>query len=144
MFVRQQKRKRWHRHLQRVCGTKAIWEVLAFSGRFDPGCLEQALRNETDDEIAESSAPDEASRRNNIRLHHETAEAVARYKEGLRLAWHREVQQNGGTSNHVFTPLQLQVLEDLDSGLLERNRNAAIEALGHSQLHRRCVPAHRR
>ena len=144
MFMRQQKLKRWRQHLQRICGTKAIWEVLAFSGRFDPGWLEQALRGETDDETAEPSAPDEASRQNNIRLHHETAEAIARYKEGLRLAQHREAHQDRGASQHVFTPLQLQVLEDLDSGLLKRNRNAAVEALGHGQLHRRCVPAHRR
>ena len=34
-FVKQQKRKRWCRHLQRICGAKPIWEVIAFTGRFD-------------------------------------------------------------------------------------------------------------
>ena len=35
MFLKEQKHKRWCRHLQRVCGTKQLWEVLAFSGTFD-------------------------------------------------------------------------------------------------------------
>ncbi len=41
-FLHRQKRKRRCRHLQRVCGTKQIWEVLAFSGRFDVEWLTQA------------------------------------------------------------------------------------------------------
>ena len=44
LVVRQQKHKRWCRHLQRVCGTGQLWEVLAFHGRFDAELL-RALRH---------------------------------------------------------------------------------------------------
>ena len=43
-FLKQQRRKRWYQHLQRVCGSKQMWEVLAFSGRFDVDLLTQALK----------------------------------------------------------------------------------------------------
>ena len=35
-FVRKKKRSRWCLHLQRTCGTKELWEILSFTGRFDP------------------------------------------------------------------------------------------------------------
>ena len=43
-YVRQQKRKRWCLHLQRMCGSKQLWEVIAFTGCFDPVVLQQALQ----------------------------------------------------------------------------------------------------
>ena len=33
-FVRQQRHKRWNRHLQRLCGTKELYEVLTTYGDF--------------------------------------------------------------------------------------------------------------
>ena len=44
-FLRAQKRKLWCRHLQHVCGTKQIWEIMAFTGRFDADIFRQALRS---------------------------------------------------------------------------------------------------
>ena len=44
-FQRKQKRKRWHRHLQRVCGSKQIWETLADTGRFAVDIFREALRS---------------------------------------------------------------------------------------------------
>ena len=37
--VQKGKHSRWARELQRRCGTKHLWEVISFSGRFDPGYL---------------------------------------------------------------------------------------------------------
>ena len=45
-YVRQQMRRRWCRHLQRICGTKQIWEVLAFTGQFDLQFFERMLATE--------------------------------------------------------------------------------------------------
>ena len=39
LFIRQQKDKRWCRHLQRLCGMEQLWKVLAFHGRFDAELL---------------------------------------------------------------------------------------------------------
>ena len=43
-FLRTEKKKRWHQHLQQVCGTRQIWKVLAFTGCFDPDSLREELR----------------------------------------------------------------------------------------------------
>ena len=52
-FVKQQKRKRWCRHLQRVCGRKHMWEILAFTGRFDLDILRATLQQDVDGQVAE-------------------------------------------------------------------------------------------
>ena len=46
MFLKDQKHKRWCRHLQRVCGTKQLWEVLAFKGIFDLDMLAEQIRQD--------------------------------------------------------------------------------------------------
>ena len=141
-FLKEQRRKRWCRHLQRVCGTKQIWEVLAFSGRFDVDMLRQALHAEPSDETAEPPAHDPESQEQRRRLHHDKAEAKARYNEGQRLARHRDKLRCGGASQpasrgqevETFTHKQLEVLQQWDSGELLSNRNRSIVALGHGRL----------
>ena len=80
-FVRKQLRKRWHRHLQRVCGSKQIWELLAFTGEFDVATLADALKNKTlgEDEEAEALAPEKKLRH---ALQQAKAEARAAFNEG--------------------------------------------------------------
>ena len=134
-YVNGQKRKRWHRHLQRVCGTKQIWEVLAYSGRFDVQYLSQALHNQFEEE-PRAQEPQVLMERPPARLHHEKAEAIGRHKEGERLnrQW-QELQRGGATepAGH-FTRRQLEVLDSYDSGELLRLRNNAILAVGHGRL----------
>ena len=43
IFVKNQKRKRWHRHLQRICGSKQVWEILSFTGCFEPALIQAAV-----------------------------------------------------------------------------------------------------
>ena len=134
-YVNGQKRKRWHRHLQRICGTKQIWEVLAFSGRFDVRYLTQALHVQSEEE-PRAQEPQPLMERVPASLHHEKAEAIARHKEGERLnrRW-QELERGGATqpARH-FTRQQLDVLESYESGELLRIRNNAILALGHGRL----------
>ena len=65
-FLRAQKRKRWHQHLQRVCGTKETWEILAFAGRFDADILREGFRSAEQDGDAEDEMQD-------LLLHSDTA-----------------------------------------------------------------------
>ena len=134
-YVNTQKRKRWHRHLQRICGTKQIWEVLLFSGRFDVRFLSQALHNQSEEE-PRAQEPQPLMEKIPASLHHEKAEAIARHKEGERLnrRW-QELQRGGATqpARH-FTRRQLELLDSYDSGELLRVRNNAIQALGHGRL----------
>ena len=91
---------------------------------------------------AEPPARDAVSQEERHRLHHDKAEATARYNEGRRLARHRDELQRRGASQpashgqevQTFTRRQLEVLERWDSGELRNNRNSAIVALGHGRL----------
>ena len=48
-FVKNQKRKRWHRHLQRICGTYQVWRILSFTGCFEPARIQAAVMNGKDE-----------------------------------------------------------------------------------------------
>ena len=41
--VQQGKHSRWSRHVQRLGGTKHMWTLLSFKGRFDPVFLEESM-----------------------------------------------------------------------------------------------------
>ena len=43
-FLEKQKQKRWCQHLHDVYGTQRIWEILAFTGTFDPCTFRDVLR----------------------------------------------------------------------------------------------------
>ena len=131
-YMNQQMRKRWHRNLQRVCGSKQVWEVLVFSGRFDVATLTRALDNANEDEPRVQERPPRVS----ARLRQEKAEAIALHKEGARIwrRWHW--LQNAGCRQPArqFTPRQLELLDRYDNGELLTIRNNAIQALGHGRL----------
>ena len=130
-YLRQQKRKRWHRHLQRVAGTKQIWEVLAFSGRFEVQMLVDLLHNQRDGETAEPADREQVSDEERRRLYYEKAEAIARHIEGSRLA---RLRETAGTKVEKLTDEQKDVLAKYDSGELLQKRNEAVVAFGHGRL----------
>ena len=125
-YVRMQKRKRWCRHLQRVAGTKQIWEVIAFSGRFDEETLTGAMRWSCKDNEPEKAAAD--PRKTRVQLHAAKAEAKAAFREGRRLARHRADQPG---KEMLLTSAQKEVLEKFDSGELRNQLIKAISDLGH-------------
>ena len=72
--MRAQKRKRWCCHLN-GCGAKQIWEILAFTGRFDPDTLRKGLRSGGQNRDLEDEAR-VASKSERRRLQHAKAEAA--------------------------------------------------------------------
>ena len=52
-FLRTQKRRRWHRHMQKTFGSKHMWEILASTGRMDPNILRATLQEDVDGQVAE-------------------------------------------------------------------------------------------
>ncbi len=132
-YVRHRQRSRWHRHLQRICGTKQIWEVLSFTGRFDVATLEKALHKDKDEATTPAPPTDEAAVQHRIRLHHAKAEAIARYKEGERLARFRAAVHDRNKPLSL-TYEQTKLLRKYDDDELRIERNRAVMALGHGQL----------
>ena len=133
-FVKNRMRSRWCRHLQRISGTKQIWEVLTFSGCFDVHMLQQILHKEPSDETDTRNTRSQAEKR---RLHHDKAEAVACYNEGHRLVRYREDLQRRGAAQPAFTRRQFDLLQKWESGELRTKRNEAVAALGHGRLRNR-------
>jgi hypothetical protein len=141
-FVRQQKRKRWCRHLQRICGTKQIWEVLAYTGRFDVDFLRAAIQSPDAEEEPEISAFASEQKQKRMALYHAKAEAAKAFNEGARLARHRDIKRQGGASQLagsdqeavILSKNQLDVLKQWDRGWLRDALNQAIGEFGHGRL----------
>ena len=142
-FLEVQKRKRWRRHLQRTCGTKDIWEILAFTGRFEADKLREALRSsEQDGDVEEETQDvDGRYRRHLLRAR---AEAQASYNRGRRLARQRDAHRDPSRSQRSFTAArrsrlaprssQWNLLQRWDSGELLEELNKAVGAWGHRRL----------
>ena len=129
-FLKDKRRSRWHLHLQRTCGSKPMWEMLAFTGRFDVAFLRQAVpQKEEAPEGAEAAARVERQRRRE--LQHAKAEARARYKHGARLA---RLSEQLGRERCKFTLMELEVLRNWQSGRLREELNHAIWNFGHGRM----------
>ena len=130
-YIRQQRRKRWHRHLQRLAGSKQNWEILAFAGLSGVKSLADAQTNPYSDDDAEA-AP-KVSREEQRSLRRAKAEARSGYNEGKRLAEKRDmVLRDKGAL--LLTDTQTAMLKKFDDGSLRHNMNQAIAKTGHGQL----------
>ena len=137
-FVKNQKRKRWHRHLQRICGSKQVWEILSFTGRFDPGLLEKAVKKDKDGQQDEEEEKQQVDQEERVRLMHRKIEARARYKEACRLKQRVDECSNSGRDASQlaqgFSSHQQRLLERLESGELLWRMNSAVGKWGHGRL----------
>ena len=79
--VKDKQRSRWSRNLQRLAGTPQMWQVLSFTGRFDPAFF--ARIGEPPRQAGEQT---EAQRLNNKLA----VEARAKYRQAMRYARQRE------------------------------------------------------
>ena len=148
-FLREQRRKRWCRHMQRVCGTKQIWEILAFTGRFDASDFRATLASrpsERDGDTEEAMHDDENKKRRRL-LQNAKEQAKARYNEGRRLARQRDAHRDrscgasqpareSGSSEmrQRLSSRQTVLLEQYESGRLMKELNEAKVAWGHGCL----------
>ena len=124
--------------MQRICGTKQLWEILSFSGRFDAEIVRDTQELPARDPDDEEERPvacglpveaQEAEKGRRRALLHAKAVAKARYFEGERLA---ALEQRG--SLRAPSAAQLDVLSQWHSGQLREHRNNAIAATGHGRL----------
>ena len=133
-YVTDRKRSRWCRHLQRVCGTQQIWEVLADTGRFDVDLRRTAVQERDPDAEDEAAPPISAAARR--KLHHTQAAAKAAYNQGVRLDRKRKNLCDSGATRFtvILTRHELGILEKHDSGQLRTVMNDAVTQFGHGRL----------
>ena len=135
--------------MQRVCGTKQIWEMLAFTGRFEAETFRAALtlKSPERDGDTEGAIHDDEYEKQRRLLQKAKAEAQARYHEGRRLALQRDTHRDRscgasqparecGSSEmrYWLSARQTVLLEDYNSGRLLRELNYAKAAWGHGRL----------
>ena len=114
--------------MQRVAGSKQVWECLAFTGCFDLEFLERVVKDKDPQDESKRAKEDKERQR---KLQHAKVEALAAYNEGARLARLRELQREDGASQRALTRHQLQVLQNWDWDELRQTLNEAVGAFGH-------------
>ena len=147
-FLEVQKGERRSRHLQRICGTEQIWEMLAFTGRFEADILRETLcLCEQDGDVEEETQ--DADGQHLCRLLRVKAEAQARYNEGRRLARQRKAHRDSSRSRGSWTrarrscstlsSTQWSLLQRWGSGELRRELNEAVAACEQRRVGSRCA-----
>ena len=128
-----QRSEGWTQHLESICGTQQIWEMLAYSGELNMVLLMNLLETE---QPKKASAPDDEDlKRRRRQLQQELVEARSRLIEGQRLHQIREqlIISHLLVSSR-FTEKQREVLKNFDEGKLDENLKnacAALEKLPH-------------
>ena len=149
-FVKNQKRKRWHRHLQRICGTKQVWEILSFTGCFEPALIQAAVMRGKDGQQGEQEEKQQVDQEERVRLMHRKIEARARYKEACRLKQRLDdCSKSGRDASQLaqgFSSHQQRLLKRLESGqllwqMISRSRRMGTWTSGISR--RRTLRIHR-
>ena len=116
---------RFHRHLQRVAGSKTMAELICFTG-----CADIKFLRETYSRVYRP-AVDLSTRENNGRLRMNAAKA----KHRLRMAEHLSRKLDSGALNDGdLTQEEHRLLRDLRSGTLREQANDAAQAYGHGTL----------
>jgi len=118
--VKQGKHSRWCRHLQREFGSKAIAEVIVFTGRVEPAYLDDLDEN--------PPARVERDNRDRVDLRDRVISAKYRYRQGKALA-NREAR---GLLPH--DDVERGLLDHYNSGRLRKEKNDAVLAYGHGKL----------
>ena len=112
-FLLTQKKKRWRVHLEEVCGTKEIWEVLAFTGWFHSDSFLEVLRLSGQDRDAKEK-PQIVHRQQRRDLHHARVKARAdswlpsavawQQRVGTGVGWHGGASGRSGRLAHGWVP----------------------------------------
>jgi len=123
--VKSGKHSRWSREMQRRLGTKALWEVVSFTGNLRAGFLAQV--NNVDALQLDVPEPDSREKRERKHLQAKacTLRWDLRYAEGL---------DRKRTRGDKLDKDMLNVLKDYDSGKLRELANDATEAWGHGRI----------
>jgi hypothetical protein len=109
---------RWGRELQRRLGSASMWQIVSFSGKFDPRFLKKAKQEAAGVGAAQ---PDARETQRDLKR------AAHWAREQLRLG---EQLKRKAARGRTLQPFQQVIVAALDSGKLLREANAATELYG--------------
>ena len=134
------KKSRWARHMQIEMGSKQLWEVVSFTGKFDSTFLNDLLVMKRDAAVApqhsdqhDDQHDDQPDTKRRTAKEDELKANAFKCKGDLR--WARSLKRKQDTGCSDFSPRELAFLTDLDSGKLIRLSNEAVRAHGHGRLY---------
>ena len=132
--LRRGKHSRWCRHLQREFGSKALAELIVFTGRVEVEYLRKHTPEDeppaAEGEPAERDASRDAQQsRHQLKLR--VIVAKSRCKAGK---WLQKRLQSGRLEESNLYNEDVELLRDLRAGTLLRERNDAVAAFGHGKL----------
>jgi len=131
---------RWGRHMQLALGSKFMWEVVSFSGRFDSAFL-TALVTQAAAAAAQRGVLqefDQSVRQSEVEIVTDSQRLKAlahRRRESLRWAKHLNKKRANGRSQMNFSDSDIALLREFDSGVLLQRTNEAVRAHGHGRLY---------
>ena len=114
---------RWGREMQRRCGNKIFWEMISFTGSFDPDFLRKALEKRNGG--AGQPAANADAKAAKTRAH----EARSRFRLGKKYS--RLFTKAG---EGALRPWQRELADKFDNGELLKACNAATREHGHGRL----------
>ena len=106
--------------MQRICGAKVLWEVIAFTGRFDPALLSKTVKAEQTQHAGHGQ-----TKKDRRRLRAEKIHAKTRLREAERLAM---------LPRPPDSEYQRDLLKRFQCGELHLDLNTAVLAYGHGTL----------
>jgi len=128
--VKNGKRQRWCRELQRRCGSKQLWELVSFTGRFDPEWLRQRLKEQDANENTGAVQPTAKA----YTWHQKAIEARSALRWGNHLT-----RKRARIGEPLMNKPDRILLQQFDNGDLRRRVNELTVLTGNGRL--RCVAA---
>jgi hypothetical protein len=121
--VHNQKHSRWSRDLQRRAGSKVLWEIISFTGKFSHELLQQAVEAGKK-RIRTGACQPDASRKATVN--------AQRARESFR--WAQALARQRAHGKKDFSWNDQWYLRNLDNDILRKRANAATRAAGHGRL----------
>ena len=130
--MKKRMKSRWNLHCQREGGTIPMWQVLSFSGKFDPNFF---------DNLEDPGPPPDEPTRDQRHWTSPALKARNRLRQGMNAAWQRQGILDGRTPKPApLTRHQQQLLVGYDDGFV-RAWSAAPGS--HGRLNWQLTGAHR-
>ena len=127
-MMKKRMKSRWDLHCQREGGTKPMWEVLSFSGKFDPKFF---------DNLEDPGPPPDEATRDQRRWTSPASKARNRFRQGMNAASQSQAILEGRTAKPApLTRQQQHLLGLYKNGKLLRKANELTLRSGNGTLHR--------